>query len=156
MTTTAYPLSWPAGWKRTPNYQRIRARFSRKETSYRSHNDGSGYRYQTTRELTVNSVAGNLAAIAATLNAMRAIERHGGAEILNRAFAGFAQLPAPSDSSVGWWSVLGVDAHTPTNDVIAAYRTLAKKHHPDTGGSAETFVVIQKAYEQFKAERGLI
>src|SRR6202023_2670096 len=39
-------------------------------------------------------VADNLAAIAATLDAMRAIERHGGAEILERTFLGFAALPA--------------------------------------------------------------
>lgn len=41
-------------------------------------------------------VEDNLAAIAATLDAMRAIERHGGAEILQRAFTGFTALPAPS------------------------------------------------------------
>jgi len=40
-------------------------------------------------------VADNLAAIAATLEAMRAIERHGGAAILDRAFTGFTALPAP-------------------------------------------------------------
>src|SRR5690606_21640176 len=51
-------------------------------------------------------VADNLAAIAATLEAMRAIERHGGAEILNRAFTGFTALPAGSES---WWGILGVE-----------------------------------------------
>jgi hypothetical protein len=35
-------------------------------------------------------VADNLCAIAATLDAMRAIERHGGAQIQERAFRGFA------------------------------------------------------------------
>ncbi|KVD37855.1 hypothetical protein WJ41_22830 [Burkholderia ubonensis] len=39
-------------------------------------------------------VADNLAAVAATLDAMRAIERHGGARILERAFTGFAALAA--------------------------------------------------------------
>jgi len=39
------------------------------------------------------SVADNLAAIAATLEAMRAIERHGGAEIGRRSFDGFKALP---------------------------------------------------------------
>ena len=39
------------------------------------------------------AVADNLCAIAATLEAMRAIERHGGAEILERTFRGFAALP---------------------------------------------------------------
>jgi len=43
-----------------------------------------------------STVADNLAAIAATLDAMRAIERHGGAQILDRAFTGFAALDAPA------------------------------------------------------------
>lgn len=44
-------------------------------------------------------VADNLAAIAATLEAMRAIERHGGAQILERAFLGFAALPEKASQS---------------------------------------------------------
>lgn len=49
-------------------------------------------------------VADNLAALAATLDAMRAIERHGGAVILERAFLGFTALPEPK----GWRSVLAI------------------------------------------------
>src|SRR5260370_28335246 len=41
-------------------------------------------------------VADNLAAIAATLDALRAIERHGGGSILQRAFIGVSPLPAPT------------------------------------------------------------
>src|ERR1043166_427517 len=44
-------------------------------------------------------VADNLAALGATLEAMRAIERHGGAEILQRAFLGFAALPQKASQS---------------------------------------------------------
>ena len=51
-------------------------------------------------------VADNLAAIAATLQAMRAIDRHGGAQILERAFTGFDTLP-PSDN-FDPWQVLGI------------------------------------------------
>jgi hypothetical protein len=47
-------------------------------------------------------VADNMAAIAATIEAMRAIERHGSAEILERAFLGFQALPEPEQ----WWQVL--------------------------------------------------
>lgn len=74
-------------------------------------------------------VADNLAAIAATLDAMRAIERHGGAEILNRAFTGFAALP--DQASDAWWIVLGVpwDASRPVID--DAYRHLRSVYHPD-------------------------
>ena len=76
-------------------------------------------------------VADNLAAIAATLNAMRAIKRHGGAAILDRAFTGFRALPAPEQ----WWQVLGLSTDHPTEEQIqAAWRELAKNHHPAVGG----------------------
>lgn len=99
-------------------------------------------------------VPDNLAAIAATLGAMRAIERHGGAEILDRAFSGFAALPpAGGTTSPTWWGVLGVE-RTASPDVIrSSYRALARQHHPDLGGDAEQFVVVQKAYEQAQKER---
>ena len=222
MTTTAYPLSWPIGWKRTEPRQRVRARFNRKESNYRDTGNGGGYRYQTTRELTVNnaidrildelralgvsreniiistnldvrldglprsgqrapqdpgaavywtrnkeqrcmaidqydSVAGNLAAIAATLNAMRAIERHGGVEILSRAFAGFAQLPAPSNDSMGWWDVLQVARNASNDEIRAAFRALAREYHPDnlSTGDAEKMLILNKAYELAQNERGL-
>jgi hypothetical protein len=90
-------------------------------------------------------VADNLAAVAATLDAMRAIERHGGAEILNRAFLGFAALP--ETASQPWREVLGIKSGTvPTPDVIQSrYRDLVKLHHPDVGGKAEDFQRIVQA-----------
>jgi len=39
---------------------------------------------------------------------------------------------------------LGVDARA--TEVKEAYRTLAKKHHPDRKGNTEIFVRIQEAY----------
>ena len=54
-------------------------------------------------------VADNLAAIAATLEALRAIERHGGAQILDRAFTGFTSLPSPAAART-WREVIGVPA----------------------------------------------
>lgn len=95
-------------------------------------------------------VADNLAAIGATLDAMRAIERHGGAQILERAFTGFTALPAPGQtSSLGWREVLGFDtAYRPhADDIEVAYKRLRSKHHPDKpGGTAETFNAVQVAY----------
>lgn len=205
--TTAYPLSWPAGWKRTPLSSRTRARFGQARSS--------GYGGYTSRgELTVaqatdrvlgelrrmgvkdynliissnielrrdglprsgqrepedpgvavywrdstqdghpmrcmaidryDRVADNLAAIAATLEAMRAIERHGGAEILNRAFTGFTALT--SGSTTHWRDVLGVDDNASRAEIEAAYRRLRSQHHPDRGGDAERFHQIQQAYE---------
>lgn len=92
-------------------------------------------------------VADNLAAIAATLEAMRAIERHGGAEILDRAFTGFTALPSP-DSTASWWDVLGVERSAARADIESAYRRERSKHHPDRGGDAEKFQRVQRAYEE--------
>lgn len=98
-------------------------------------------------------VADNLAAIAATLDAMRAIERHGGAEILNRAFTGFTAI---EDQSKPWHVVLGVPAHTPTNDVRTAYRRARAATHPDRdGGDADLFGAVQDAWANFCKERGI-
>lgn len=91
-------------------------------------------------------VADNLAAIAATLEAMRAIERHGGAEILNRAFTGFTALPGAGETT-HWRDVLGVSATASKTEVEAAYRRLRSQHHPDRGGDAERFHEVQRAYD---------
>lgn len=212
---TAFPLSWPVSWKRTPDNDRRRAKFntstSRNSYGFRGKRevtiteaiervldelrgfgvsrenaiistnldvrlDGlprSGQRAPTDPGAAVywtrnaserqrcmaidqyDRVADNLAAIAATLSAMRAIERHGGAEILDRAFEGFAALPAAGQTSaVGWWNVLNIARDADEADLKASFRTLARKHHPDLGGDAEQFVIVQKAYEAAKAERG--
>lgn len=92
-------------------------------------------------------VADNLAAISATLEAMRAIERHGGAAILDRAFAGFTALPAPDRP---WDEVLGVSIPASAEEVQAAYRKLRSERHPDrSGGSAAAFDEVVKAYQQW-------
>ena len=99
-------------------------------------------------------VADNLAAIAATLDAMRAIERHGGAEILDRAFTGFTALPGPTPDKP-WHVILGVPAHASADHVRANYRKARSSFHPDRGGDAETFNAIQSAWAAFCAERGI-
>lgn len=92
-------------------------------------------------------VADNLAAVAATLEAMRAIERHGGAAILDRAFTGFTALPAPS-ATRNWWDVLQVPKHSTREAVKTAYRSLASKHHPDKpGGSHAAMAELNAAQE---------
>lgn len=94
-------------------------------------------------------VADNLAAIAATLDAMRAIERHGGAMILERAFMGFVALPEPNN----WRHILGLTEETATFEKAeAAYKRLAKTRHPDHGGSHDQMATINMAFEQAKRE----
>jgi hypothetical protein len=216
MTIPAFPLQWPAGWKRTPAHLRTRARFGKQQTRYSSHvqPDGSRNSYKLKAEVTIadgvsriraelarmgvsdddlvistdlqlrldglprsgqrepddpgvavywldtslsghprcmaidryDRVADNLAAVAATLDAMRAIERHGGAEILERAFTGFTALG--HDGSRKWWDVLGVPSDAKAADVEAAYRRRRAATHPDRGGDATEFAAVQKAWEE--------
>ena len=214
----AYPLAWPAGWKRTAPAHRAHAKFSRKERKSTTHRraDGSTYEssWQSSRDLTIADavervlqqlrmmgvqdddlvvssnlelrldgrprsgqrspadpgvavywtdranpdhpprcmaidryvgVADNLAAVAATLEAMRAIERHGGAAILERAFSGFLALAGPA--AIDWREVLD------PADPEGSYRRLRAQHHPDRpGGDVEAFQRVQRAYEQYQQE----
>lgn len=79
----------------------------------------------------------NLAAIAATLDAMRAIERHGGAQILDRAFTGFTALPAPA-ARKPWREVMIFGESTPTREQLRRrYRELASTRHPDRAGGSD-------------------
>jgi hypothetical protein len=209
----AYPLQWPAGWKRTQTHQRERAQFNKKVKQYRTNpQTGQTERawdrkqelsmYDATKrvleelermgmsrdEIVISTnvelrldglpksnrrapddpgvavywrkgketrcmavdrydrVEDNLAAIAATLDALRAIERHGGATILDRAFQGFAALPAPE----AWWQVLGLTGPDATHEEIEeAHRRLIMKHHPDrAGGDGELASRINRARDQ--------
>lgn len=211
----AYPLSWPAGWKRTPPTARTIARFVKKERRTTRHTRGDGSSHESSwtesRSLTINeailrvrhqltlmgvhdndlvvssnlelrldgwprsgqrqpsdpgvavyfkdrhanaprcmaidcydSVTDNIAAVAATLEAMRAIERHGGAVILDRAFTGFTALPGPP--AVRWDDVLD------PADPKGSYQRLRSQHHPDNGGDAEVFQRVLRAWEQYQQE----
>lgn len=100
-------------------------------------------------------VADNLAAIAATLDAMRAIERHGGAPILDRAFTGFTALSAPTNSRT-WRTVFGFtpNAEPDGEELQKQYRVLASARHPDKGGTHEAMSELNGAYDQAKKELG--
>ena len=74
-------------------------------------------------------VADNLAAIAASLEAMRAIARHGGAAIGDRAFTGFDALPPPRSP----WAVLGISHPDAASEesIRVAYKAKVRTEHPD-------------------------
>jgi hypothetical protein len=97
-------------------------------------------------------IADNLGAIAATIEAMRAIERHGGAEILDRAFTGFAALPAPKVEDQPH-QVLGVDEHASEAEIEYAYKRLAQQCHPDKGGSVDQMSKVNAARDAMLASR---
>ncbi|MCW5516392.1 TerB family tellurite resistance protein [Muriicola sp. Z0-33] len=62
------------------------------------------------------------------------------------------------------YKILEIEKTATDNEVKKAYRTMAKKYHPDRviteneaikKGAEEKFKQVQKAYEQIQAERGL-
>jgi hypothetical protein len=69
---------------------------------------------------------------------MRAIERHGGAQILDRAFTGFTALPAPT-AKRHWREVFGYTAIPGVTRAMlrATYRRLASERHPDRAGGSD-------------------
>jgi hypothetical protein len=198
MTTPAFPLAWPAGWRRAAD--RTRGRFR----------SGGSSIYHGSRALTIaegtarvlaelkrlgyrdweivistnvplrrdglprgtagepddpgvavywtdpmdgpqcmaidiyDRVADNLAAVAASIAALRAIERHGGAQILRRAFAGFKALPATTESATS--AVVAAErlangSSVRTQDILASREALQRaqreyraRWHPDRNG----------------------
>ena len=72
-----------------------------------------------------------------TLEAMRAIARHGGDFMMSTAFAGFTALPPPlvtPPPKRPWWEVLGVERRASKAEITAAFKARAKAVHPDQGG----------------------
>lgn len=120
-----------------------------------------------------DSVAGNLAAVAATIDAMRAIERHGGAQILKRAFQGFKALPSSTTPALSTdaaaravaWRMNGATSSEIVDqraDMIVsdatwardAIRRAAAATHPDRGGNVEDFQLMQEAKRVLEAHHG--
>jgi len=61
-----------------------------------------------------------------------------------------------------YYSILRINPDASPDEVRAAYRRMAKRHHPDAGGSSEEFYTVQEAYNilsdparrrQYDAER---
>jgi hypothetical protein len=101
-------------------------------------------------------VEDNVAAIVATLQAMRAVERHGGGEVLKRVFTGFTALDGPrSARQKTWFEVLDCKEADTTDRVIKRYKQRRGALHPDRGGDAAQFAELQAAWDTFRKMRGL-
>jgi molecular chaperone DnaJ len=50
-------------------------------------------------------------------------------------------------ATANYYDTLGVKKDASTDDIKKAFRRLARKHHPDAGGSEEKFKEINEAYE---------
>jgi len=91
--------------------------------------------------------AQNLCAIAATIEGLRAQERHG-VLTMKEMLSTFAELPAKSSAKVrGWWDVLNIPKSASKTEAEVAYRHLVKSRHPDVGGTAQEWLELREAYE---------
>lgn len=92
------------------------------------------------------SAAANMRSLGLAIEAMRTLERHGGGHMLEKAFTGFEALPAPGQATSRHWTrVLGVSELATRAEIDAAYRALARQHHPDAGGNPATMAELNQA-----------
>lgn len=117
----------------------------------------------------------NVRALAKTIEAMRAIERHGATSLLERAVSGFSALPPGASSAEPppdpWWTVLNIaidgvspieiagDPHHPMRELTlkmaeALYKNKIAAAHPDRGGSHEKMVRLNRAIEDARRALG--
>ncbi len=95
----------------------------------------------------------NYRALGLAIDGMRAIGRSGASDIMKRAFSGFAALPARASES-SWMDILG----PPPGTVLTAdwvnqrFKELAKRMHPDNGGSQQEFVRLTLARDSALSE----
>jgi hypothetical protein len=85
------------------------------------------------------SIEANMQALNKTLAALRSIERWGGEELMDTAISGFAALEDKSQYFTGCRT---------RDDVDSKFRELAKRLHPDGGGSAELFMELKEQYDK--------
>ena len=100
----------------------------------------------------------NLRAVGLAVDALRALERGGASQILERAFVGFTALPADAgaDGRPHWRDVFHVDpsAAITRAELVALYRELARLAHPDHGGSTERMAELNAARVEALRELG--
>lgn len=96
----------------------------------------------------------NIHAICLTVAALRGIDRWGASDMVTRAFAGFAALPAPPQDD--WRAILGITQADKDTLVMARvkHRNLMKAAHPDAGGSHERAVELNRALQDAERELG--
>lgn len=103
------------------------------------------------------TLAANARSLSLAIDALRALERHGGGTMMERAFSGFTALPAPEGSRPkrAWWTVLNYSENPDdredlsVDEVKARFNTLAKKRHPDMqGGNTEAFAELVEARDE--------
>lgn len=99
---------------------------------------------------TYNRLADNVAAIAAHLDAVRAIERHGVLDVKAMINARPALPEKAGMDNMPWWGVLNVPEKANLETIKYAFRQLSKVWHPDNPatGDAEKFHQLSRAYQE--------
>ena len=91
-----------------------------------------------------HTVADNIAAIAAHIAAIRAVDRYGVGS-LDQAFAGYTALPPTGRD---WSIVLNVPPTATADEIERAFRDLARRAHPDVGGSDHDMARLNHARDE--------
>lgn len=101
------------------------------------------------RSSTQNEAKDNLRVLVFGVNAMRLNEKRGLAEMMQQAYA---QLVAPKTQRDPF-ELLGVRPDADIEVIEAAHRSLAKRAHPDAGGSSERMAELNAAMDRIREER---
>jgi len=112
-----------------------------------------------------STAAANLRAIGKTVEALRGLENWGAADMVTRAFSGFAALPPASAPWKGWRELLGKDVADAYEmglvDKARTLETIKLRHrqamqiaHPDKGGTNERAAELNVALQEAEAELG--
>jgi hypothetical protein len=97
----------------------------------------------------------NIYSISKTIDALRGIDRWGSSDMQEKAFTGYMALPPAQSTKRDWKDVLEVAAYSSNEVVKQKFNQLAMRWHPDRGGDAAKMAEINRAYAEFKIERGL-
>lgn len=96
----------------------------------------------------------NMRSLTLAIEAMRQLDRHGGGIMTERAFSGFAALPAPTEKRT-WHVVLGISATATPDEIRAAHRAKVADAHPDRGGTDADMAEINVARDEGLRARAL-
>ncbi|CAM3776660.1 J domain-containing protein [Litorimonas haliclonae] len=79
----------------------------------------------------------NVRRLTLAIKAMRDLERNGGGTMMEKAFTGFAALPAPMSGGGDWRAVLNFrfDEYPSGEEIRTRFKSMAKQHHSDKGGN---------------------
>ena len=115
-----------------------------------------GERQQVMAQDLYVQVVDNIRSLAIAIEGLRQMQRHGGGRMLERAFRGFTALPPPGadgqheNENTPWYQVLGVNRRTDLDTAHAAYRSKARRAHPDQGGNNEAMSRLNRAWDEAK------